>query len=146
MLWQRTLTSDDRLFWFALATGGLVVAAFYVCTLLALLTTRIRSQLIRIFSPLGRMALTNYLTATMLVLTIIHGLDLNIISAGDVVLIAAAILTTQWMWSTLWLRRFTQGPFEWLWRWATWAERPPIRIARTEQGALGAEDRLRRVR
>ncbi|HEX6857770.1 MAG TPA: DUF418 domain-containing protein, partial [Streptosporangiaceae bacterium] len=33
----------------------------------------------------------------------------------------------QWAFSTLWLRRFRQGPLEWLWRWATWARRPPLR-------------------
>jgi uncharacterized protein len=44
-----------------------------------------------------------------------------------VFLIAGSILTTQWLWSTLWLRRYSQGPLEWLWRWATWAHRPPLR-------------------
>ncbi|MFG1709069.1 DUF418 domain-containing protein [Nonomuraea sp. M3C6] len=47
-------------------------------------------------------------------------------SMTTVYLIAAAILTTQWLWSTLWLRRYRHGPLEWLWRWATWARRPPL--------------------
>ncbi|MEV2271936.1 DUF418 domain-containing protein [Nonomuraea africana] len=28
------------------------------------------------------------------------------------------------LFSILWLRRYRQGPIEWLWRWATWAHRP----------------------
>jgi uncharacterized membrane protein YeiB len=48
---------------------------------------------------------------------------------STVLLIAAAILATQWLWSTLWLRHFRYGPLEWLWRWATWTSRPPLRRA-----------------
>ncbi|WP_231647664.1 hypothetical protein [Planomonospora sphaerica] len=29
--------------------------------------------------------------------------------------------------STLWLCRYRRDPLEWLWRWATWARRPPLR-------------------
>ncbi|MEV6987394.1 DUF418 domain-containing protein [Sphaerisporangium sp. NPDC051017] len=25
------------------------------------------------------------------------------------------------------LRRYSQGPLEWLWRWATWTHCPPLR-------------------
>ncbi|MEM1178724.1 MAG: DUF418 domain-containing protein [Acidobacteriota bacterium] len=28
--------------------------------------------------------------------------------------------------ATLWLRRFTMGPCEWLWRWGTYGTRPPV--------------------
>jgi len=73
------------------------------------------------------MALTNYLSATVLVLTIVEVFNLKTISTSDVVLIAAAILGTQWLVSTLWLRHFNQGPIEWLWRWVTWTSRPPFR-------------------
>jgi hypothetical protein len=41
-------------------------------------------------------------------------------------LAAGAILTAQWLFSALWLRRYRQGPVEWLWRWATWARRAPL--------------------
>ncbi|MGP3919355.1 DUF418 domain-containing protein [Nonomuraea sp. 10N515B] len=40
-------------------------------------------------------------------------------------MIAGGILAVQWLWSTLWLRRYRQSPLEWLWRWATWGRRPP---------------------
>lgn len=124
LIWQTTLHSSQRAFSFALATGGLLVAAFYICLLLALLKTRLRPILQAIFTPLGRMALTNYISATALVLAIVTVFDLQTITTTNVVLIAAAILTTQCLYSTLWLRHFTQGPLEWLWRWATWTHRP----------------------
>lgn len=116
-------------FWFALA--GLLLAGVYVCVLLFLLTTPLRPALQAIFTPLGRMALTNYLSATLLVLMATHviGGAPEGWSSTTVLLIAAAILVPQWLLSTLWLRHCRQGPLEWLWRWATWARRPPLRRA-----------------
>ncbi|GAA1696651.1 hypothetical protein GCM10009745_48410 [Kribbella yunnanensis] len=126
LLWQTTVQPGDRAFALALAAGGLLVAAFYICVLLLLLRTRLRGVLQAIFTPLGRMALTNYISATALVRAIVAVFDLDAITTTDVVLIAAAILTTQCLFSTLWLRHFTQGPLEWLWRWATWTHRRPM--------------------
>ncbi|MFI6904697.1 DUF418 domain-containing protein [Nonomuraea sp. NPDC050394] len=112
--------------WFSLA--GLLTAGVYVCGLLLLLRTPLRPVLHRVFAPLGRMALTNYLTATMLVLlaTFVLGGSPDEWSSEMVVLIAVAVLVPQWVVSTVWLRRFRQGPLEWLWRWATWARRPAL--------------------
>ncbi|MEV0388172.1 DUF418 domain-containing protein [Nonomuraea sp. NPDC050643] len=117
--------------WFALA-GLLMAGAYvcaYVCAMLLLLKTPLRPVLQGIFAPLGRMALTNYLSATVLVLVgtrLIAGSP-DGWSSATVLLIAGAILVPQWLVSTLWLRRYRQGPLEWLWRWATWAGRPPLR-------------------
>ncbi|WP_440063985.1 DUF418 domain-containing protein [Streptosporangium sp. OZ121] len=113
--------------WFGLA--GSLMAGVYVCVLLLLLRTPLRPVLRRIFAPLGRMALTNYLSATILVLVAARliGGSPDGWSSATVLLIAGAVLLPQWLVSTLWLRRYRQGPLEWLWRWATWARRPPLR-------------------
>lgn len=113
--------------WFGLA--GLLIAGVYVCALLLLLRTPLRPVLQKVFAPLGRMALTNYLSATLLVLVAARlvGGTPDGWSEATVLLIAGAILVPQWLVSTLWLRRYRQGPLEWLWRWATWARRPPLR-------------------
>ncbi|RVX37890.1 putative membrane protein YeiB [Nonomuraea polychroma] len=113
--------------WFAPA--GLLMAGLYVCTLLVLLRTPLRPALQAVFAPLGRMTLTNYLTATVLVLVTAHviGGSPDTWSSTTVLLIAGPVLAVQWLWSALWLRRFRQGPIEWLWRWATWGRRPPLR-------------------
>ncbi|MGW0807538.1 DUF418 domain-containing protein [Nonomuraea sp. NPDC002799] len=112
----------------AFATGGLLTAGLYVCAMLVLLRTPLRRPLRALFAPLGQMALTNYLAATVLVLAGTHLLGLrHDMPWGAVFLIAGAILTAQWIFSTLWSRRFRQGPLEWLWRWATWGRRPPLR-------------------
>lgn len=111
-----------------LAGAGLLFAGAYVCALLVLLRTPLRPVLAAAFAPLGRMALTNYLTATVLVLALSHLPEgrPHAWPATTVLLMAGAILGAQWVLSTLWLRRFRQGPLEWLWRWATWGSRPAL--------------------
>jgi uncharacterized membrane protein YeiB len=111
--------------------ADLLLAGVYVCVLLILLRTPLRPVLRFLFAPLGRMALTDYLTATLLVLAASHILGLPIGQSSSVAFQAAgAILVAQWVFSVLWLRRYRQGPLEWLWRWATWAHRPTLRIVR----------------
>ena len=128
--WQIGSHADpsDPHFGRSMAVAGLLLAGLYICVLLVLLRTPLRPVLQTVFAPLGRMALTNYLTATLLVLAAARILgQAESWSAATVIGIAAAILIAQWLWSTLWLRRCTQGPLEWLWRWATWGRRPPLR-------------------
>ncbi|WP_163509051.1 DUF418 domain-containing protein [Fodinicola acaciae] len=117
-------------FTFSSSLAGLLTAGAYVCGLLVLLRTPLQGALRTLFAPLGRMALTNYLTATVLVLVlsrVIPGRP-DDWPFGKVLLVAVAILATQWLWSTLWLRHFRFGPLEWLWRWATWLRRPPLQL------------------
>lgn len=113
----------------AIAVAGLLLAGVYVCTLLVLLRTPLRPALHAAFAPLGQMALTNYLTATILVLAFgrILGGAPDRWSLTTLFLVATTVLTVQWLWSTLWLRRHRYGPLEWLWRWATWGDRPTLR-------------------
>ncbi|OLT07328.1 hypothetical protein BJF90_14490 [Pseudonocardia sp. CNS-004] len=108
--------------------ADLLLAGVYVCGLLIVLRTPLRPALQFVFAPLGRMALSNYLTATVLVLAAGHVLGLPIGRSPAVAFQAAGIiLAAQWLFSALWLRHYRQGPLEWLWRWATWTSRPPLR-------------------
>ncbi|MGW3346367.1 DUF418 domain-containing protein [Nonomuraea rubra] len=116
-------------FGLTLALAGLLTAGAYVCGMLVLLRTPLRRALEIVFAPLGRMALTNYLSATVLVLVaapMVGGVP-HEWPASTVLIIAGGILAVQWAWSTLWLSRFPQGPLEWLWRWVTWLRRPAAR-------------------
>lgn len=82
------------------------------------------------FRNVGRVALTNYLTQTILGVAMLTWL------LGDFELtrtmIAAWILCVwalQLWWSTWWLDRFRYGPFEWAWRCATYRTLQPLRRA-----------------
>jgi len=119
----------DRQSGMVVNAAGILLAGLYVCAMLVLLRTPLRPGLATVFAPLGRMALTNYLTATVVVTaaSLTFGDALRHLTSGEVVAIAGAVLGVQWVWSVLWLRRFRFGPLEWLWRWATWARRPALR-------------------
>jgi uncharacterized protein len=120
---------SGRLSGIVVNAAGILLAGVYVCALLVLLRTPLRPALATVFAPLGRMALTNYLAATVIVTSasLVSGDALQHLTSGEVIAIATAVLCVQWLWSVLWLRRFRYGPLEWLWRWATWARRPTLR-------------------
>jgi uncharacterized protein len=119
----------------AFAIAGVLIAGVYVCLLLVLLRTPARRALRAVFAPLGKMALTNYLTATVLVLGVAHVVGHpERWSSKTVLVIAGTVLVAQWLFSTLWLRRFRYGPLEWGWRWATWLRRPPLRVTDPASG------------
>jgi uncharacterized protein len=124
------------------AVAGLLIAGVYVCGMLVLLRTPLRAVLEIVFAPLGRMALTNYLTATVLVLAaagLVGGAP-HEWPAATVLIVAGVILFIQWVWSTLWLGRHLQGPIEWLWRWVTWGRRPaPSVVSTPRDGARPAD-------
>jgi uncharacterized membrane protein YeiB len=120
--------ADDLAGTHARGVAGLLVAGVYVCLLLVLLRTPLRPGLAAVFAPLGRMALTNYLSATVAVLLVVAVVGHpERWSTKAVLTIVGSVLVVQWVFSALWLRRFRQGPLEWLWRWATWAKRPALR-------------------
>ncbi len=115
--------------------ADLLVAGMYVCFLLVVLRTPLRRALQVVFAPLGRIALTNYLTATLLVLAGSHLLGLQIAQSSSVAfLVTGCILVAQWVFATVWLRHYLQGPVEWVWRWATWMRRPPLRRSTDGRG------------
>jgi uncharacterized protein len=130
LVWAQVDTDlSGRLSGMVVNAAGILLAGVYVCALLVLLRAPLRPVLATVFAPLGRMALTNYLTATVIVTaaSLASGDALQHLTSGEVIAIAAAVLCAQWLWSVLWLRRFRYGPLEWLWRWATWARRPTLR-------------------
>lgn len=82
--------------------------------------------------PVGRMALTNYLTQTALGLVVLR----EVFTRGEhtrlgLLVFAVAVWALQITWSRLWFRRFSQGPIEWLWRTATYLRPSPISADRT---------------
>ena len=78
---------------------------------------------ITVFAPVGRMALTNYLTHSIVCVTLSYGFGFGLwwrIGASRAMLIAAAIILVQIPLSALWLSRFRFGPVEWVWRRLTY--------------------------
>ncbi|MGK5550039.1 DUF418 domain-containing protein [Actinomadura kijaniata] len=103
------------------AAAGLVTGAAYVTGLLLLLRTRAAPPLLAVLVPLGRAALTNYLTATVLIVVVLRVVPLDDAPHYDRVLVlSVAILAVQTAVCRWWLGRFRYGPAEWAWRCLTW--------------------------
>jgi uncharacterized protein len=83
-------------------------------------------------APAGRMALTNYLTHTIVALTVFYGIGFGLMGRLGPVwwpLMVVAMISAQVAFSRWWLARFAFGPMEWIWRQATYGRRLPIRRA-----------------
>jgi uncharacterized protein len=125
-LWIRTLDDSGLFYRGTYPAAGLAAAAAYCTALLLLLRSRPRGALLAVLAPLGRMALTNYLASTAVIL-----LALPLLTADPTritgVLLAIGVLALQVVLSRMWLARFRYGPLEWVWRRLTWMEPVPNR-------------------
>ncbi len=80
----------------------------------------------------GRMAFTNYLTQTIICVTIFYGYGFGLwgeLDRASLLGVTVAIWLVQLAWSPWWLARFRYGPAEWLWRSLTYRKRQPMRRA-----------------
>ncbi|RJO79377.1 DUF418 domain-containing protein [Nocardia panacis] len=118
------------------AIAGLLGALAYLTGMALLLRTEFGALLTDLLAPLGRMALTNYLAATALILVAEPYLRLGDSTHYAVLLgLAAAIVALQTTFSYWWLRWFRYGPLEWVLRCVTWWQ--PVRPLLTKQQRRG---------
>ena len=78
----------------------------------------------------GRMALTNYITQSLICSLLFYGHGFGLferVGGPGQVGIVAGIWALQLIWSPWWLARYRFGPLEWLWRSATYMKRPSMR-------------------
>jgi uncharacterized protein len=80
----------------------------------------------------GRMAFTNYISQTLLCVTLFYGYGFGLfgtMNRVELFAVAVAIWILQLWWSPLWLRHFRFGPVEWLWRSLTYRRLQPLKLA-----------------
>ena len=99
---------------------------------LGLLCLFLRSGLFSWFrgsmAAVGRMALTNYLTHSVIALIIFVFLGYwGELERHQLYYIVVAVWVAQLIISPIWLRHFHFGPVEWLWRYLTYGKAPPFR-------------------
>ncbi|WP_406691036.1 DUF418 domain-containing protein [Saccharopolyspora sp. ID03-671] len=121
------------------ALAGVLGAIGYAAAFLLVLRTRLGRPVRALFEPLGRMALTNYLTATLIVVAVAGALGLHESSAwSTALLLALIILAIQAAFSRRWLRKFRYGPVEWVLRSITWWELVPLRRRSVPAGGIAS--------
>lgn len=111
--------------------GTVPLAAGYTASV-ALLMERPRwARRLAAFAPAGRMALTHYLSQTVVCLAVFYGYGLGWIGrTGPAAALAfsLALFAAQAAWSPWWLARFRFGPAEWVWRSLTYGRLQPMRV------------------
>ncbi|MDR6841451.1 DUF418 domain-containing protein [Pseudoxanthomonas sacheonensis] len=83
-----------------------------------------------VLAPMGRMALTHYLSQSLIGIGLFYAIGLGIGPRWGLAgwgLAWVAIFTTQIALSHWWLARFRFGPMEWAWRSLTYGRRQPMR-------------------
>lgn len=114
--------------------GSLFVALGWVGLVMLVCKSRVAPTLTRTLAATGQMALTNYLLQTVLCTIIFYGHGFGLFGKVDrlgQILIVFGIWSVLLVVSPLWLRRFSFGPAEWLWRSLTYMQVQPMRRACT---------------
>jgi uncharacterized membrane protein YeiB len=117
--------------------SALPMALGYMGVLVLLLQSRGWARLLGWLAPAGRMALTNYLSQTVVCSLVFYGYGLGqwgMPRAWQVVFVVV-VFALQMLLSRWWLARFRYGPLEWVWRSVTYLQWPRMRQATVVQPA-----------
>lgn len=131
--WQDTMAgAADPTRGLAAAAGGaaVLITLFYASVLILLIRFGLK-PLVAWLAPVGRMAFTNYLTQTLIMVTLYYApwgpMWFGEHGPAQMWVVVGAIWAAQIVWSPLWLLVFTMGPLEWVWRCLTYGRWVPLR-------------------
>ena len=113
------------------AYGITALALGYAATLILAAQTPRGRAILAPLAGVGRLALTVYLTQTLMFTTLFYGYGFGqafrlgpvAVTAWAVMIFAVQVVACQW-----WSRRFRFGPMEWLWRSLTYLKWQPLRL------------------
>ena len=107
---------------------GTIPATLGYMSLIILWNKRQNNWLKTRLAAAGRMALTNYLSQTVLgIMVLMVALGDFAINRSGLLVFVLGVWAVQLWWSQAWLSRFRFGPGEWLWRVATYRRGQPLR-------------------
>ena len=110
--------------------GGVFVAFVWICLVMLVCKLGMFTFARKALAATGQMALTNYLGQTIICTLLFYGHGLGWFSQFErveLLYIVAAIWVFQVLFSMFWLKYFRFGPFEWLWRSATYFTLQPLK-------------------
>ncbi|MFC3121359.1 DUF418 domain-containing protein [Agaribacter flavus] len=123
VVWLYSNQYDANLY-FSYGAGLLSLSTYittvgYVGLVCWLIKSARATRFINTIKPVGRLALTNYLSQSLLCALIFYGYGIGAFGSFnrvELLLTAISIGIAQIGFSHLWLNYFAQGPIEWLWR------------------------------
>ncbi|WP_240455731.1 DUF418 domain-containing protein [Virgibacillus sp. Bac332] len=124
--------------WFSMIQdniGGSFSALFYLTSITLLAQTKVGAAILQPLVYVGRMALTNYITQSVICFVLFYGVGLGLYGAISPligVLMVIVIYFLQIIYSKWWFIHFRFGPLEWIWRSLTYNQKQYLR--RKNQG------------
>ena len=115
--------------------GGPLMSLGYLSAATLIAASGMLKPVVAAVARVGRMALTNYLTETVVATFLMYHWGLGwfgSVSPAQQVLIVLCVYAALLVTSTIWLRFFLFGPMEWLWRTATYLRPQPL-LRRTQR-------------
>lgn len=111
--------------------GSLPASLGYVGLVVVALHSNSVFARIRVLAPAGRMALTNYLTQSLVSTLFFYGYGAGQwgLARSWRVVFVAIVFALQVAFSHWWLARFRYGPMEWVWRAFTYRRIPAMRLS-----------------
>jgi uncharacterized protein len=109
---------------------------FFLClghasVLMLVFRSRIVPWLMKALANVGQMAFTNYLVQSIICTWFFYGYgfgNYNKLRFHQLYYVVFAVWILQLIYSSIWLRYFRFGPFEWLWRSLTYWKKQPMKI------------------
>lgn len=108
--------------------GRLFTAFGYIGLVMLICKSGLFGILRRALAAVGQMALTNYLSHSVICAVVFYGFGLvGRLERHEIYYVVFIIWAFQLVTSPLWLKYYRFGPIEWLWRSLTYGERQPMR-------------------
>lgn len=111
--------------------GRLSLAVGYIGVVMLICKLGILSWMRLVLARVGQMALSNYLSHSLICNFIFMGWGLGLageLQRHEIYYVVLGIWLFQLITSPLWLRHFRFGPVEWLWRSLTYKQKQPLRV------------------
>ena len=111
------------------AVGVAPLALAYVSLLALLFRNNVGNRIMSLLTPAGKMALTNYISQSLLCIVIFYGIGFGLMGTlGPIAwtVFALLVFVFQILYSTIWLQYFQFGPLEWVWRSLTYGKLQPM--------------------
>ena len=108
------------------ALGGPILGFGYVALIVLLTNYPMSQKLFRPIALIGRMSLTMYIMQSLICSIIFYHYGFGLygeISMKTATLLAVCIFIIQVVLADIWLRKFKQGPLEWIWRKMTYGRK-----------------------